>query len=242
MATMNFWDSFVPTEVKEARFGLIPDGRNNVQIIDVAAMRASQTFKLDDSGKIIGITAKIPKPGKAPFDMRFDQDILAIVFMDTEGRVLIDRRSSKGWVSADETWKVEVDRNGVHHVIGTDKVTTEMKQRHGLIQVGKYFVSSTGVPIPSDDKTASCADFASRLFNACGTTKVSGLIGSDIIIDIKTKTFGGESRPEVVGYYPLDHKFKDASEGTTNTTTTAPAAPKAPVAPVIPEQAEELVF
>jgi hypothetical protein len=222
MATVkNFWDSFVPQEIKEARFGLIPEGKANVQVLDVRPLRASQGFKLDDDGKITAIALK------EDFDLAFDQDILAIVFKDTEGRVLIDRRSSIGWVTASEK-----DSNGI--II----VTEEFVQKHGLKHSGDRFLTAKGVGVPSKDKTASCVDMASRLFNAGEATTLVQLLGAHMIIDVKNRSYEGKMRPEVIGYYPLGYAFKDKPDnGTTTSKANVPAPP-----PPVEEPQEDLPF
>jgi hypothetical protein len=228
MATVkNFWDSFVPAEIKEARFGLIPEGKSNVHIIDVRPLRASQGFKLDDNGKITAISLK------EDFDLKFDQDIVAVVFQDTEGRILIDRRSSIGWLTSDEK-----DSDG------KIKVTAEFAQKYGLKSSGKRFLSSKGEGVPSKEKTASCLDMGSRLARASNHFKEgvpvtpATLLDSDMIIDVLNKPYDGKMRPEVIGYYPLGYVFKDKpADGIAAPKGNAPAPP-----PPVEEPQEDLPF
>ena len=214
----NFWDSFVPAEAKEARFGLIPAGKNKVHILCVQSILASQNFHLDDKGQIVGLEPK------KDFNMAFDQDVLAVVFQDEEGRVLIDRRSEKGFLTADE----KDDK-------GMIKATAEMVQRNGLVASGARFINKKGIGVTSKDKTASCVDMASRLFNAGLATNLSELLDSEMIIDVKSKQFDGKDRNEVIGYYPLTYVFKDKT-ATVATTASVPAAP------VLVEEPEEAEF
>ena len=188
MNKLSFWAGFAPAEPKESRFGLISAGEHNVHIIDVKPMLASQNFKLTDDGKIGALTPK------EKFDGAFDQEILAIVFQDEEGRVLIDRRSSIGWLTNDDP-----------------KATPALVQQYGLVAVGNRFKNKKGVGVPSKEKSASCTDMASRLFNACEATSLADLMDSELKIIVKEKKNGDKTSNEVVAYYPISHESTTAS-------------------------------
>jgi len=188
----NFWESFVPTAVKEARFGWIPSGECVVEIVDVRPLRATNDFSIDDNMKIHNITIKSPEK----FDPAFDQDILCLVYKDSGGRILVDRRSSIGWLTNDDA-----------------TATPEMIQKYGLTSSGKRFTKN-GIGIPSKrdadqpeesneigGKTKSCLDIANRLFQACGTSGIDELVGKKMkIVVVATKNGNKEDR-KVVNYY-----------------------------------------
>lgn len=192
MSTVSFWGKYVAQPVKESRFGIIPQGEHTVKIIDVQALMSSHSFRLDDQGKITDVVVK------ESFDMAFDQEILALVYQDAEGRVLIDRRSSKGWLHSDDR-----DENKAL------KATPKMCQKYGLKQVGNRFITPKGIGVENKDKTQSCLEIVDRLCSACETTSPMELLGKELDIQTVVKNSpDGKESIEVKAYAKKGAGFK----------------------------------
>jgi hypothetical protein len=224
MSTSSFWGKYIAQPVKESRFGIIPVGEHSVSIIDVQALMASHSFKLDDNGKITGITVK------ENFDKAFDQEILAIVYQDVEGRVLIDRRSSIGWLHAD-------DRDENKNL----KATPQMCQQYGLKQVGNRFTNPKGVGVPNKDKTNSCLEIVDRLCSACEVQSPMQLMGMQLDIQVINKPAPeGKTNAEVKAYAKLGTGFK--TKATTVGTTPKAEVKPAPAIAVLEPANDDLPF
>jgi hypothetical protein len=193
MNKISFWDSFVPAEAKEARFGIMPEGANRVFINSIRKMMASEKIlHLDDDAKIVGVVKKEDKLGDYP---AFDQELLCIIFRDEQGRVLTDYRHTVGWLKADSK---DAD--------GKIKANAEFVQKHGLKAKGNRFVNAAGLGVQSGDGNNSCKDFMSRLFTSAGvlTPNPELLIGKELVIDIEKEKINGKDTWNVRGYYPAN--------------------------------------
>ena len=106
--------SVVANPWSDNRFGKIPTGIHNVEILDARWVRACESSKLDDNGKFAGFETK------EGFNMAFDQDVLWIVYADDSDRILIDRAYLHSWMKVDDphasdlirTYKLQVDESG----------------------------------------------------------------------------------------------------------------------------------
>jgi hypothetical protein len=202
MTTASFFGSYVAKPVVESRFGWIPVGMQTVTVTDIKEILASQDVHLDDDGKIV-VDAK----PKDKFNKVFDQNILCLVYSDEENRKLIDRRSSKGWLSNDEA-----------------SATPEMIQKYGLKTEGNRF-SMKGIGVPSAKKTESALAYVDRLCGATGVTNPLQVIGKDLKIEVVEVEFEGKKNREVKSYHSLDSTAVVAT----------PKATPAPIVDELPE-------
>lgn len=203
MSTLNFFQGYKAQPVKASRFGIIPVGEHTVKVIDVQALMSSQSFRLDDNGKITDVIVK------DSFDQAFDQEILAVVFQNESGQVLIDRRSSKGWLHDDDKWSdTTVGANG--HIKGSLIATPQMIQQYGLKAVGNRFVDKKGKGIESKGKTQSCLEIVDRLCDACEVENPMDIIGKmlDIQVVAKPKANSDDTTNEVSRYAKAGVGFK----------------------------------
>lgn len=177
----NSWEVFIPIETKESRFGVISEGEHIVQIIAVLAMQSSQNFKLSDD-----MTPSAPF-AKEGYDLAFDQDVLAVIYKDKQGRVLIDRRSSTGWARREDLTPAHI-------------------AEYGLKASGERFLDKQGKGMPSKNRTDKCIEINSRLFNAAEAKSMNELVGKSlkIVVVAKAGLKDGHKNMEVKGYYKAD--------------------------------------
>lgn len=186
---VNTWTTFTPIETKESRFGVVPEGEHVVEIIAAVAMQSSQNFKLNDD-----MTPNEPI-AKIGYDLAFNQDILAVIYKDSQGRVLIDRRSSIGWARQED-------------------VTPDHIAKYGLKASGQRFLRKDGTGMPSGKRTEKCTEINSRLFNAAGANNMNELIGKNlkIVVIAKAGKQEGQKNMEVKGYYKADAIINTAAK------------------------------
>lgn len=181
MAKESFFSSYVAKPVVESRFGWIPVGFSAVSVVDVKAIMASQNVHLDENRLIV-----VEDKPKENFNKIFDQEVLCIVFCDEEGRVIIDRRSSKGWLSNQD-----------------DSATPELIQKYGLKAEDHRF-SKAGIGVPSKEKTDSCLNIIDRLCSACGVESPMMIVDTELKIEVVEIEYNGKKNREVKSYHKLD--------------------------------------
>jgi hypothetical protein len=225
MNAISFFATYVAQPVVENRFGLIPVGTSTVKIIDLKEIRASQNCRLSDDGKIVDITAK------PTFPMEFDQNILIVVYQDSENRVIMDRRSSTGWLA-------DGDKNDKKEPM----VTPEIAQKYGMTLLnGKYVRPRKGWKVGSPEsqlvgvensfKTKSALSIVDKLCDACGVTNPMQILGKSLDIDVETDTYEGKDGREVRGYAKAGTGFKAKK--------IAPVASNVPTNPAIQNLPED---
>lgn len=205
MTAKSFWAGYKAKPVKESRFGIIPVGECTAHVIDIQPLLASQTFSLDDNGKITDVKSK------EGFQMPFDQEVLVIVFQDEEGHVLIDRRSSTGWLHCD-------DKDENKALIATP----EKIQQHGLRATADgRFIDRKGAGVTSTKKTESCLEIVDRFCSAVGVENPMSALNQALDIQVVAKKDNsGKDINEVRSYARAGAGFKTKA-------TTVGAQPKA---------------